>query len=195
MPGGSGASVPGGVKLPYQGDVALPYQVSRRYRYLDPTFPVSQSFSDTICLPQILTILSYLQTCHFRVGNWDPGRHPWSRELADPSFAGHHSDPLIRPGSDPLDPTPGSDLDPPWIRPGSDLDWVCRGGTDISIPLSQFPSHSQTLSVYHRYSQSSHICKHVILGWETGKLGFTLGVENWQIPVFTGHVVFYSGQC
>ena len=50
--------------------------VSWRYRYLDPTFPVSQSFSGTICLTQILTILSYLQTCHFRVGNWETGLHP-----------------------------------------------------------------------------------------------------------------------
>ena len=69
-----------------QGCSEQHHGVSRRYRYLDPSFPVSQRFSDTIVCTTDSTILSYFKTCQNRVGNWDPGRHPWSRPLADPSF-------------------------------------------------------------------------------------------------------------
>ena len=88
--------------------------------------------------------------------------HPWT--------------PWIRP-SDPLDPTPGYDLDTTWIRPWirrgvASSTTVCRGGTDISIPVSQFPSDSQTLSSVpqtHTILSDFKTCKKGVGNWDPGR--------------------------
>ena len=86
MPRGSGASVPGELSFRTRGV----WRFRTRGRGgTDISIPLSQfpSHSQTLSVyHRYSQILSYLQTCHFRVGNWETGLHPWSRELADPSF-------------------------------------------------------------------------------------------------------------